>query len=191
VRVCAKKDRARSNGGKIAFEMQPELYQLLSTEERLLRQRLEQCDDVESFLWEIKEIIDKISMESAMFEAPGAAAMEGIVREIEEIGWERVVALDETFQNIELAIQDNAEREHLISLHVPASYPAHAPACRTQLPLPFAPTWRYGGCLRDIVAQFSAALNHFQDLWDILDDLDAHTHVLEPEKPGRDICMRR
>jgi hypothetical protein len=191
MRVCSSRKDAASNEGRVALEMQPELYQLLGTEERMLRQRLNQCEDVASFLWEIKEIIDRVSMDSSMIEAPGAEAMEGIVREIEDIGWDHVVNLDESFKNIELAINDASNREHVLALHVPASYPAHAPACRSQLPLPFAPTWRYGGCLSDITAQFSTALGQFQDLWDILDDLDAHTHVLEPEKPSRDICMRR
>ena len=28
-------------------------------------------------------------------------------------------------------------------------------------------------------------------MWDCLDDIDANTHVLEPERPSRDASMRR
>lgn len=186
MRVCSG-----GSGGKLSVEMQPELYELLGAEESVLRQRLAQSGDVAGFLWEVREILDRVSSDGALMEAPGAGAMEGIIREIEEIGWERVVNLDEGFKNIDFSIPDAAGREHVLSVHVPASYPAHVPACRALLPRPFVLTWKYGGCLGDILSQFGAALEQYQALWDELDDLDKHTHVLEPERPTRDVAMRR
>ena len=35
------------------------------------------------------------------------------------------------------------------------------------------------------------ALSKYQDLWDMLDEIDAQTWVLEPENPTRNITLRR
>ena len=43
--------------------------------------------------------------------------------------------------------------------------------------------------LRDLAAQFRGALGDFQRVWDALDDFDAHTWVLEPERPTRDAVI--
>ncbi len=45
--------------------------------------------------------------------------------------------------------------------------------------------------LTAVCVQFSHCLAQYQDLWDILDDIDSHTWVLEPETPRRADCNRR
>ena len=42
-----------------------------------------------------------------------------------------------------------------------------------------------------VVAEYQAALTHWQPLFDQLDDLDQHCWVVEPEKPTREACFRR
>jgi len=114
-----------------------------------------------SFLLEFKEIIDRISVSGVALEAPGAGAMAGIIREIEEVGWESITSVDDTFRNITLSITDSANRPHSLSVHLPATYPEHVPSCRASLPAPFVPSWRYGGSLGDVKKQFTAELRRW------------------------------
>jgi len=43
----------------------------------------------------------------------------------------------------------------------------------------------------DIIKHFQQVLSRFQDLWFVLEDLDEHTWVLEPEHPSRSSTSRR
>jgi len=45
--------------------------------------------------------------------------------------------------------------------------------------------------LVDIFNQFSEAVSQWQTFWDIVDEIDGSTCVLEPEKPTRAATYRR
>ena len=96
------------------------------------------------------------------------------------------------------AVAIACSRRHLRTLALPPDYPSSAPVARADLPLPLDFRWPAdpvsGGpshSLRAAIAQFRAALATFQQLWDMLDDIDRHAWVLEPKKAGRDCVTRR
>jgi E3 ubiquitin-protein ligase FANCL len=152
---------------------------------------MRQCGDIEAFLEEFKDILERVARSGLVQDPPQAGAVECIVAEIEEVGWERVIDLAESFESIQLAAHDTARRPHTLQVEFPPNYPEAAPRCRSALPRAFTPQWKAGFALKDIVRQFEAALEQYQDVWDVLDDLDIHTWVLEPERPTRDMAMRR
>jgi hypothetical protein len=86
---------------------------------------------------------------------------------------------------------DAAQRLHTLTVHLAADHPATAPTWQCALPGPFAPPWGRDLSLVGLLAHFRAALARHQDLWDMLDELDAKTCVLEPENPLRNMTWRR
>ena len=45
--------------------------------------------------------------------------------------------------------------------------------------------------IKQLHQQFEAELKHYQHFWDVLDELDKNTWVLEPEAPSRSCTHRR
>lgn len=192
VRVSRNEEDANQEGkGGVVLEVSQELHRLLESEMGALQSRMKQCSDIDSFLEEFKDILDRVAQSGLTEEAPQAGVVESIVSEIEEVGWDRVIDLSDTFQTIQLAVHDAAHRPHTLEVEFPSSYPHAAPRCRGALPRPFTPRWEVGFALKDVIRQFKTALSQHQDIWDVLDDFDAHTWVLEPERPTRDVVMRR
>ncbi|CAM9595387.1 unnamed protein product, partial [Hapterophycus canaliculatus] len=83
-------------------------------------------------------------------------------------------------------------REHVFTVSLPSDYPQRAPICSVDLPTHLDLRWSPGeSSLATVLEQFREALGPFLQLWDVLDDLDQHTWVLEPEKPSRSTTHRR
>ena len=82
----------------IRLEVDRELQRLLQDVQVSLRQRLDRSSDVPEFLAEFKDILERIALGGLADAPPRADAMRCIVEEIEEVGWERVHAINEQLQ---------------------------------------------------------------------------------------------
>lgn len=132
---------------------------------------------------------------------PSAAYYTRLMAEIDAIGWHRVLTLTDDLRSLELESTDTAQRKHAIRLALAADFPLseHAPVCFVDAPEPFELVWEpslltaAGTCtvLADILSQFDAFIAKYQAFWDVLDDLDAMTCVLEPHRPTRATGRRR
>lgn len=89
------------------------------------------------------------------------------------------------------SIRDKADREHVLSIHIPERFPLVAPVCNAQLPTPFQPSWSSSITLCDIVKQFEDELDGYQEFWDVVSELDIKTWILEPENPSYSCVYRR
>lgn len=92
-----------------------------------------------------------------------------------------------------------------MTVKLPADYPASTPECSADLPVAFALRWQpKSSTLQDLLEQYQKvsplgyamhsqgkALEQFQDLWDVLEDIDSNTWILEPEHPTYSSLMRR
>ena len=183
--------RVSKDGGGIHLDVDRELQRLLQCVQLTLRQRLDRSSDVHEFLVEFKDILERIALGGFVDQPPRADAMRCIVEEIEDIGWERVHSVNEELQTLGLTVEDQAARQHHIEVTFPTDYPQRMPDCRTATPRPFLLQWERGSSLRDVLAQFSLFLARFQTFWEVMDDLDTHLWVLEPERPSRDCALRR
>ena len=84
--------------GIMHLEADRELQRLLQCMQASIRQRLDRSADVDEFLEELKDIIERISIGGSADAPPRADAMRCIVEEIEEVGWERVHSINEHMQ---------------------------------------------------------------------------------------------
>ncbi len=101
------------------------------------------------------------------------------------MGWSHVSNLSDDLSQLTLAATDLAGRSHELRLTLPSAYPSAPPNPAAELPAAFELRWWLGAGLADALAQFEAALQQYQQLWDSLDDLDAEAWVIEPTAPAR------
>jgi E3 ubiquitin-protein ligase FANCL len=78
----------------------------------------------------------------------------------------------------------------------PREYPNSAPQCFAHLPedsnFSLHSSWNpKSSTLSDVLKYFGSRLERYQEVWDMLDDIDTHLWVLEPEHPTRAQTMRR
>lgn len=181
---------------RLELTCSPELTQILQNYREILQQRAHNCRSLNDFLCEFKEVVDRVTGSSAGVLKPNCTFYQQLVKEIDAVGWSLVDYLAEDCSQIAFKLQDAAGREHLLSLSLPPSYPYTAPSATTDLPVPFHVNWDSGSGLGDVLSQFKEVCQSCEDLWACLDDLDAHTWVLEPALHGgatarRSDCHRR
>jgi hypothetical protein len=113
-----------------------------------------------------------------------------MIKDIECIGWDKIVSTDERLMNFSILSRDKKGREHILSLHLSDKYPTDLPSVETDLPVPFKPSSLLNS-VKDIVLQFEKVLDNYQLFWDTMDEIDHNTWVLDPESPSRSCVYRR
>lgn len=116
--------------------------------------------------------------------------------ELDAIGWNHLLELSDDLSSLELETVDAAKRRHAIRLRLPAGYPtSEPPVCFVDAPELFELVWEPpsdgNSMLKEVMQQFNAFVAKYQAFWDVLDDLDAKTCVLEPHRPTRATGRRR
>ncbi len=114
-----------------------------------------------------------------------------LIREMDLVGWDRLVHIDNAMSSLELCLRDAADRPHSLLVGLPLDYPESAPTCSANLPIELTLRWNSGCCLGDAVDQVERQLELYQDFWDVMDDWDTNTWVLEPDYPSRSATFRR
>lgn len=86
-----------------------------------------------------------------------------------------------------MACADSKKREHVLSLTLPLDYPSSSPVVSAHLPENFELPVSMGGALSlsELVGSFEARLKDFELLWDVLDDIDAHCPLQQPQSKMR------
>lgn len=176
------------------IECEWKLRHLLRGYEGVIKQRLTQSLDLPSFLMELKSILEKLLGSQKLDKVVSQPNFyTHLVAELEAIGWEKLAYVDSSFQVLKLASRDIKEREHVITVRLSPQHPQVAPTCSAELPgKPFSFTWSsQGQPLQQLYHQFQQTLSQFEDFWDMLDEIDSNTWVLEPEQPSRSCTSRR
>ncbi|XP_036607818.1 E3 ubiquitin-protein ligase FANCL [Trichosurus vulpecula] len=160
---------------------------------QILNQRLQYSPDLVSFMMELKTILEVALKNKQELYAPPPPPhyYSCLVEEIETLGWDKLAYVDTSFSTIKLKAKDTSEREHLITLKLKSKYPTESPDCCVDLPLPFSVSWTPQSSLTNIHSQFLVALESLKAFWDVMDEIDQKTWILEPEKPTRSATMRR
>ncbi|XP_030012457.1 E3 ubiquitin-protein ligase FANCL isoform X3 [Sphaeramia orbicularis] len=99
--------------------------------------------------------------------------------------------IDTEFQTLRLKAEDSSGRQHILTVKLKPKHPAEAPECSADLPLPLDFTWTPQSTLDQLHSQFLLVLESLSDFWNILDEIDSQTWILEPEKPSRSDTTRR
>ncbi|XP_001510934.1 E3 ubiquitin-protein ligase FANCL [Ornithorhynchus anatinus] len=170
-----------------------QLKAVLNGYDRVVKQRLIHSSDLESFMMELKMILEVALKEKQALYAPSPPPQyySSIVEEIGILGWDKLAYVDTRFTTIKLKAEDTSGRLHLITLQLKAQYPKEAPECWVDFPIPFAVSWTSESSLASVHRQFLAAAESLKSFWDTMDELDEKTWVVEPEKPSRSATMRR
>ena len=169
------------------FEGCPKLCDALAGHEEALTQRLKRnVGNPKGFVADLSDLLERLSRTVAQPAAdlPSVAFYELLVSEMDAIGWGTLQSVSASLDELQLSVEDAAGRAHCLTLFIPPDYPRSPPRARVALPAPFELRWpadATGGApphsLSTALAQFRAALTRHQLLWDMLDDIDAHSWV--------------
>ncbi|XP_003467564.1 E3 ubiquitin-protein ligase FANCL isoform X2 [Cavia porcellus] len=170
-----------------------QLKTILNRYHQLVQQRMQHAPDLVSFMMELKMILEvalKNRQELCVL-PPSSQFYSILIEEIGALGWDKLVYVDICFSTIKLKAEDASGREHLITVKLKAKYPAESPDCFVDFPVPFSVSWTPQSSLISIHSQFLAALESLKAFWDVMDEIDEKTWVLEPQKPTRSVTARR
>lgn len=173
-----------------------QLFDLLQGYGGIVQQRLLLSPNLESFVVELKDIIDRLLRNRTRETLPPLAYYRRLFVEMSGIGMDNLVSIDEDMTKISLQIVDGDGRIHPIKVSFPGDYPRQAPLCTTDLPKELDLVWLPGFSINNVLVQYRELIDSLQETWRVLEDIDQHTFVLEPEnRPGcfvsRAITTRR
>uniref|UniRef100_A0A3Q3GW81 E3 ubiquitin-protein ligase FANCL n=1 Tax=Labrus bergylta TaxID=56723 RepID=A0A3Q3GW81_9LABR len=114
-----------------------------------------------------------------------------LISEMETLGWDKLLSIDTEFRTVKLKVEDSSGRQHVLTIKLKSKHPAEAPECSADLPIPLALTWTPQSTLEQLHTQFLLVLESLTEFWDVVDEIDSKTWILEPEKPSRSDTMRR
>jgi E3 ubiquitin-protein ligase FANCL len=180
--------------------LSPSLGELLGQEGlRRMEKRRNESPNVTSFLIELQSLIQRAEKEkrdlqaSAMLNIAQAATPRvclAIVQELEGI-WSHLEGAHPSLCSIQMNFRDSRGRKHIISVHLPPSYPSAPPTCLIEMPEPLVLSWGLQSTLKDVLRQYQSAAEKYITLWDELDEIDTNSWVLEPDKPSYSNTLRR
>lgn len=105
--------------------------------------------------------------------------------EIEEIGWEHLLSLDEGLTYLRFRILDKQGRVHLLEIHLNELYPKCPPSISADVPYIFNLKWSRYSRLKDVLLQFREHLQTLQEFWYTMDDIDKSLWVVDPKQLSR------
>ncbi|XP_054557524.1 E3 ubiquitin-protein ligase FANCL isoform X2 [Talpa occidentalis] len=170
-----------------------QLKTVLNGYHQIVQQRMQHSPDLVSFMMELKMILETVlkNKQELCIPSPPPQFYSSLIEEIGTLGWDKLVYVDTCFSTIKLTAEDATGRQHLITLKLKAKYPTEPPDCFVDFPIPFSVSWTPQSSLITIHSQFLATLESLKPFWDVMDEIDEKTWVLEPEKPTRSAIARR
>ncbi|KAM7078571.1 E3 ubiquitin-protein ligase FANCL [Molossus nigricans] len=170
-----------------------QLRTILSGYHQIIQQRMKHSPDLMSFMMELKMVLEVALKNKQEIHAlpPPPQYYSSLIEEIGILGWDKLVYANSCFNTIKLKAEDASGREHLITLKLKAKYPAESPDCFVDFPVSFSVSRTPQSSIISIHGQFLAALESLKTFWDVMDEIDEKTWVLEPEKPTRSATARR
>ncbi|KAL5707222.1 RING-type E3 ubiquitin transferase [Ranunculus cassubicifolius] len=90
-----------------------------------------------------------------------------------------------------IAYIDTRRQSHILEIHLPESYPIHAPSISADVPYICELNWVGTLRLKDVVNQFREHLEKLQEFWSVLDNIDNTLSVVQPRYPSRASSSRQ
>jgi E3 ubiquitin-protein ligase FANCL len=149
-----------------------------------------------AFATELQEIVENIMDASADTSSLAPASLyETLLWEIDQIGWERLSDLEDSLLKLKLNATDKAGRTHLLNVAFSVDFPQTPPLCTADIPENIEIDWNIAvtsasapqterqSVLAKILTKFEEGIDRLQDLWEMLEDLDDHVWILDPQPP--------
>ncbi|XP_017277171.1 E3 ubiquitin-protein ligase FANCL isoform X1 [Kryptolebias marmoratus] len=169
-----------------------QLKHLLREYEPIVKQRLQQSADLSGFILELKTVLEVcLKGRPECRSMPPPQYYSQLISEMESLGWEKMLFIDPSFQTLKLKAEDSSGRQHALNIQLKSKHPSEAPECSADLPVPLNISWTPQSTLEQLHRQFLLVLESLAEFWDVLEEIDGKTWILEPEKPSRSDTMRR
>jgi E3 ubiquitin-protein ligase FANCL len=119
-----------------------------------------------------------------------------LISELDSIGWEHFVSVNQSMDVIKLKTSDKRGFEHQCEVHISQQYPLVPPVLTVDLPVSI----HLSDCalenedpysFKQILSTVQTEIDKYDDLFTVLRDLDDHTNVLEPNSRSFCIVSRR
>ncbi|BFZ11587.1 hypothetical protein BsWGS_14627 [Bradybaena similaris] len=114
-----------------------------------------------------------------------------ILQQIQELKWENIRNIDDSFSCVELGARDMADRQHIMKVTFNKQNSTQPPLCETNLPEMFDFHWSEKMGLKHVLQQFEAAVQSHQMFWNTMKEIDSNCWVLDPEQPTFASTYRR
>ncbi|KAL2499545.1 zinc ion binding [Abeliophyllum distichum] len=123
--------------------------------------------------------------------AKSSAYYRRIYSEVEEVGWEHLLKLQEDLTFLSFRLMDKKGRVHVLEITLDNTYPKCPPLVSADVPYNFNLEWSTDSKLRDVVRQFQEHMDKLQDFWYTLDAIDRSLWVTDPKQPHHAISHRQ
>ena len=162
-------------------------------------QRINSCKTVSTLAKELQNIVNELAQQNS-FSLPTTTTNnidlpQLLMRHMDELGWERVLKVNEDLTAIQMKSMDSAGREHAFDVIIPAGYPQIPPTIQATLPVRIELPWTTGSSgsrnLLIVAAMVDKEVKRFEKLFDELSEIDNNAWVLEPSQPTFATTSRR
>ncbi|CAJ0639119.1 10746_t:CDS:2 [Entrophospora sp. SA101] len=160
----------------------PEFKQLIFGHDKILKQRLEQCYNINEFFIDLKDLLEHLMIKEKEEVMPPGIYYSSLLSELDKIGWDKLELLDPSLKSLVLRLNHSSGRQHKINITLPFSYPKSPLIIQAEIPSEIQLN-----CIFDL----NEEIEKFQEFWSMLDDVDQNTWILEPDKPKRNDLIRR
>ncbi|KAF9913739.1 hypothetical protein BX616_009682 [Lobosporangium transversale] len=182
-----------------------ELQKILEGHEAQLQKKMDEASNMEEFLAELVDTLEAIlsSKKTNAEQQRSLSYWTHVIKQLDALGWERVTNLNKDLSQAQIELSDASGRKHLLTVDFPPGYPA-VPFNLKPLEIPEHDIQRLSQTLTSkslslnqengLLAAVECAekqLRDFTDFWDVMQDIDDKTWVVDPEKPTKADCMRR
>ena len=175
------------------------LHGLLSAFASVLQQRWKQSADIHAFLIDLRDVITHAASSSPSSSAlspsaaapPTAAFYRSVLAELQSIGWQQVVKLDDDMRSLQLAALDMDKQQHVLSFSIPPAFPSLPPTVSCELPVPFPALTPPPSSLSGLYSHFASLVLSLSPYFAALRELDSQCVVLEPSPPSLSLPYRR
>jgi len=208
---------ANDSGTQVDLFCGSDLRELLAPHAKVVRLRLNRQDgDGFQIGNDLEELVDRVLCASAEAKGSSSCANKSatsamdthiqfamrVAEEIEALGWEKVSQVDDSMRRVEIVCHDNANRRHTCICAFPEDFPLGSVELKPCLPERafvddederelVVETKEKGRVLISACNRFQKVLEKYQETWDVLDDIDKNTWVLDPINPDRSVLVRR
>ncbi|GFT23948.1 e3 ubiquitin-protein ligase FANCL [Nephila pilipes] len=168
------------------------LHRVLKPVLHTLEKHLNQTNTIKDMLCEIQNALEQqIRLIGPNPLVDRCAEYNVIFEQLQACGWDKVDFISSDFHELHLKAVDESDREHILKVWIPDKFPNEGPKFECDLPQDFQYRWLPDDSLLNIFSVFQETLNMFAEFWNIMDELDKNTWILEPETSSRKDCKRR
>ena len=161
------------------------------------RQRIDTCKTASTLAIELQNIVNELAQQN-QFSLPTTNNIDLpqlLMRHLDDLGWERVLKVNEDLTAIQMKSVDSAGREHAFDVVIPAGDPLVPPTVQATLPVRIELPWTTGTSgsrnLLSVAAVVDKEVKRFEKLFDELSEIDNNTWVLEPSQSTFATTSRR